>query len=388
MPKCVVLDPKMTENDIVSNFYKQNKEDDDVENYVFTNDLNFAIKPLRPTFFITDEDLVIPYQSESEYLFINTKYHDKLDSTSPLKKFIENGLIIKASNTTIPINTQKNFKKTKKTNAKKTTAVERYYKYKFYKTLTDKREYNVNTVIDTEENHAKINENDCLKFSECLTYVDQTNTMTNLEDMLIASENPPVLRSKVSKVKFGEHSDEEKNATILNDIDAKHKNHHAIPKMGESYGIVVKPKTKYEGPPYHIAFVLYTNNDVNITLEAFADRKDKYLPRFGFYDTNPNGYTFHRYYSGEIYAIDYYAVTREYYRETDKLKRKWLKTNKEYYKKLYCTSILNAETIVLESIPTHTILKEYTKVTKPDTSTKNRKKNPSTNKTRKTHRKK
>jgi hypothetical protein len=383
MPKCIVSDPKITENDIVSNFYKQNKEDDDVENYVFTNDLNFAIQPLRPTFFITDEDLVIPYQSESEYLFINAKYHDKLDLTSPLKKFINSGLIIKASQNTIPINTQKNFKKTKKN----TTTVEHYYKYKFYKNLTDKREYDVNTVIDTEENHAKINENDCLKFSECLTYVDQTNTISRLKDMLIALENPPVLRSKVSKVKFGEHSDEEKNATILNDIDAKHKNHNAIPKMGESYGIVVKPNTIYEGSPYHIAFVLYTNNDVNITLEAFADRKDKYLPRFGFYDTNPKGYTFHRYYSGEIYAMDYYALSKEYYRETDELKRKPLKINQKYYKKLYCTSILNAETIVLESIPTKTILKEYTKVTKPDTSTKTVKKNPSIHKTRKTHRK-
>lgn len=382
MSKCIVPDPKITENDIVSNFYKQNQEYTQVENYVFTNDLNFAIKPLRPTYYITDKQVEIPYQSESEFLFINKKHLDDLEPTSPLKKFIDNGLIIKASQNTILINTQKNTKKSKKTHT-----IEHYYKYKFYKTLTDKREYDVNIVVDTDENHEKINENDCLKFSECLTYVDQTNTISHLEDMLIASENPPVLRSKVTKVKFGEHADEEKNATILNDIDAKYKNHNAIPSMGESYGIVVKPKTKYEGSPYHIAFVLYTNNEVNITLEAFADRKDNYLPRFGFYDINQNGYTFHRYYSGEIYAIHYYDVSRKYYRETNKQTKLSLKDNKDNYAHLYCTAgILNAETIVLESIPTQTIQKEYTKT---KTSAKKRKRSSSITKTktRKTHKK-
>ena len=78
------------------------------------------------------------------------------------------------------------------------------------------------------------------------------------------------------------------------------KNNLAVPTNGESYAIVRK-KIFSGNAPYHIAFVLYTQNNVNITLEAEADNKNDYTPKFGFYDITPNGKTFHRRWSAEMY---------------------------------------------------------------------------------------
>jgi hypothetical protein len=77
----------------------------------------------------------------------------------------------------------------------------------------------------------------------------------------------------------------------------------AIPKNGETYAIV-RTKVVADKSPYHIAFVLYTHNNVNITLEAEADNRNDYQPKFCLYDTNPDGHTFHRRWSGELFKND------------------------------------------------------------------------------------
>jgi hypothetical protein len=56
-------------------------------------------------------------------------------------------------------------------------------------------------------------------------------------------------------------------------------------------------KIKNDSAPYHIAYVIYTHQNVNITLEASADAGNLYYPEFSFYDINPNGNTFHKKYS-------------------------------------------------------------------------------------------
>jgi hypothetical protein len=67
-------------------------------------------------------------------------------------------------------------------------------------------------------------------------------------------------------------------------------NNTAFPEPGEAYAII-RRKLVVGSAPYHIAFVLYSHNGVNITLEANADDGSEYYPRFGFYDTKK---TFHK----------------------------------------------------------------------------------------------
>jgi hypothetical protein len=105
---------------------------------------------------------------------------------------------------------------------------------------------------------------------------------------------------------------------FLKQIPNSGKNNNAIPLKGESYAIVRKNLIDDEAP-YHIAFVLYTHQNINITLEAAADAGNEYYPRFCFYDINPNGLTFHKFNS---------------------------------------TGYLNGETIVLKTRDINTILKE------------------------------
>ena len=181
-----------------------------------------------------------------------------------------------------------------------------------------------------------------MKFAECATLTTHTNDNTIFDkNIQVIGSSPPVLQTKVSKKQFGEY-DDETNRQIVKKIPANEKNNNAIPNNGESYAIVRKDESLDNKSPYHIAFVLYTHENINITIEASADATPLYYPRFGFYDTEPNKTnTFHNFWSKQEYN--------------------------------------NSETIVLEKRDIDTVLKEIVneKNNKPDEYIKN---NPNSNK--------
>jgi hypothetical protein len=173
-----------------------------------------------------------------------------------------------------------------------------YYQYIFHRPLKDEREYvkdNLSQRIAPIDDNININENDCLKFGECLTVLNQTRDLNRFNEMIQSPEGPSVLQEKSLKNKQFGLSDK-KNIAIVNQMSEDETNNNAIPKQGESYAIVMK-KLKTEYAPYHIAYVIYTHQNVNITLEASADTGNLYYPEFSFYDINPNGNTFHKVYS-------------------------------------------------------------------------------------------
>ena len=252
-----------------------------------------------------------------------------------------------------------------------------YKKYKFYRSLRDLRKFNKKG----KEIGVSLNENDCLKFAESISmaYQNNNNPKDLFDQMIKADESPSALKM-TNNVLFGDES-YEKNIENLKIISVK--NDYAIPTQGELYTIVNKiiKETDVENmiinyfdeddfkrrgltkeldisngvldsmkttmtykiiektnPPYHVAFVIYTHNGVNITLEAEADNESDYLPKFCFYDTDPSGLTFHKRWSGKLDYI--MSKSEEEFRFDND-------GNKERYETLYN----NAETIVLHSRP-------------------------------------
>ena len=254
---------------IKSNFFKKIP-------YIFTKDTSFAIEPQPPY----DYD----FQTHSDFLYIRKDF--QIDQTSALANLINNNFIIKTGIT-----------KDLTINISGIDITRNYIEYKFYRPLTDERVYVGDVPIDDDKS---INENDCLKFGECITFANQTYDKTKLDTMLNAQTGPPVLQSSLSNKPFGATAYDKDNISILKTIPKDKKNNLAVPTNGESYAIVRK-KIFSGNAPYHIAFVLYTQNNVNITLEAEADNKNDYTPKFGFYDITPNGKTFHRRWSAEMY---------------------------------------------------------------------------------------
>ena len=298
--------------------------------YRFTNDGIFAIKPVKPApvpgYIMTPE-----FQTTSDYLYIRNDY--KIDPNTALYNLINNGFIIKTN--TVNLTMKKGG----------LDIIASYDEYMFNRPLIDERTYDINGLPINDA--ISINENDCLKFGECLTFANQTLDKSQFDTMLKAPTNPPVLQSNISNKPFGATEYDEDNIKILKTIPPNEKNNFAVPKNGDSYAIVRK-KIISNSAPYHIAFVLYTGNNVNITLEAEADNRNYYQPKFCFYDINPNGNTFHRRWSGELYK-----------NATD-----------EYGKSRYNTLYSNGETIVLKSRNISDVIKEmdYDKLKKSPNS--------------------
>jgi hypothetical protein len=203
---------------------------------------------------------------------------------SPLTHFIEDGLIVlEEKDVKLHLTVQKKMK------------INYYDRYTFYRDLLDKRKY-VNGVPKTKAKEYKLNENDCLKFGECLTLVNQTRDLELFEFLIKKGTSPPVLQSKATKLAIGEGYDEhEIFLTKLKELEDKNGiDNHASPKEGEAYGMIRKEGIVGKSD-YHIAFVLYRDDKVNITLEANADQGATYRPAFGLYDIAPNYlYTFYR----------------------------------------------------------------------------------------------
>jgi hypothetical protein len=270
-------------------------------NYRLTPDKAFAIK--------TDDK---PYLCIKEGVII--------DETSPLRTLINIGMIIlQKDQITLVKETRHNQNKHDKYNV-----------YKFFRPLID------NSKSCKRKTTDNINENDCLRFGECLTYMNK-NTKSTIPDFnkLIRNEDGTcVLKEKLMGKIFGET--DTKNEKILKDIDDNNKNNNAIPMVGESYAIVRK-KYKDNHAPYHIAFVLYEHQDINITLEAFAESGREYYPRFSLYDKNPKGDTFHKAFQTDfpnsetivLESRDIHDVLEEMEKEENKSKSKKTLTSKK-----------------------------------------------------------
>jgi hypothetical protein len=241
--------------------------------YRFTPDGLFAIEPSGVNL------------KDSKYLYIKTdKVDEILTSNSALSNLIKNEFIV------LDI--------LEKTRTLKMVLggldIENTYnKYIFHRPLIDKRKYSKSGVVNSSDK--SLNENDCLKFGECMTVMSQKPDMNRFNTMIQADTSPPVLQySSLKNKKFGES--DELNIELLSKIPESKKNNNAIPENGESYAII-RSEIVEKSAPYHIAFVLYTHQNINITLEASADEGKEYYPQFSFYDTNSDGYTFHNLYS-------------------------------------------------------------------------------------------
>lgn len=263
-----------------------------IGDYVFTKDHNIAILPSKKT-----------TTTDSEYLYIKDDFN--IDTDSPLSKLIKGGFIVK----------QDSPEKITIVRSSRTTpeTVYEYNKYKFFRPLIDYREFVTNTTTDEIESDEAINENDCLKMSECLTIATQTQDIQFFNKQIEQGEGPPVLKAKHTTSNFGESYDE--NIDILkNQILDNKKNDNAIPEQGEVYAIVNNDYSSNSSgiSPYHIAFVIYNDGDINITLEAAADKDKKENPAlFSFFDRKSSSKdTFHKtmsrfYPRGETIVLTY-----------------------------------------------------------------------------------
>ena len=259
-----------------------------IGNFIFTKNYDIAINPTKVT-------------TDSEYLYIKDGF--VINTDSPLFKLIEGGFIMQDGTENITI-----------VRSSRTTpeTVYKYNKYKFFRPLKDYREFTTNAKTGEIQTNEAINENDCLKFGECLTIASQTNDISFFDKQIEQGEGPPVLKAKNTTSNFGEGYDE--NLAILNQIPNNEKNDNAIPEHGELYAIV---NTDYSSngsgiSPYHIAFVIYNDGDINITLEAAADKDERDNPAlFSFFDRKSSAKnTFHKilskfYIHGETIVLTY-----------------------------------------------------------------------------------
>ena len=288
-------------------------------NFTTTTNNKFAIRP-----FIDASGNVIDIHTYSPDLYIRNDV--VLDESSPLVKLMKMGLIVESST-----------KFTKKN----------YTAYQFFRPLLDTINYDKEGKelspakkprFEKRPDPKIYTENDCLKLGEALDIAMRSGNMEYVINHLQTDVTAPKLCVKIrdrTTLDFGEHEDKNRNLykNVLSRID-----NQAIPNPGQAYAIVRREFINGKAP-YHIAFVLYQDNGINITLEAEAyggeDNPDgAYYPRFAFYDTNPIGYTFHRRWAGDLPG------------DLDKIK---LPNGK--FTTRYATLYNNGNTMVLESKP-------------------------------------
>jgi len=246
----------------------------------------FAIKP----FHLKDE--LPEFQTTSNELYIEHGAQIR----GPLYSLIQSGIFRSLGDIELP---------NKKT----------YTKYEFYRPLMDKR---------TDNDDSEVNENDCLKFAESITSFvnihenadilnrqlqqDTGPTILQYRDLVMKDLSPPkkgntrtkrVYSTIVSKFipNFGESNTN--NRKLMKLVNPGHIDDLAIPNQGELYAIVRSTPTR-DRSPYHIAYVIYSDDAVNITIEAEADNESEYQPKICIYDRELRN-TFHCRWTGELY---------------------------------------------------------------------------------------
>lgn len=222
--------------------------------FVVMNDGAFAIRPEE-----YDE-----FESFDHRDSIGLYVRDEIDDDTPLQRLIARKFIV-CDEKIYTINRVK------------------YKRYTFYRPLLDKRTYHDGRPIEDSRFR---NENDCLKFAESISVANDTLRKHMFDTLVRSDTSPCVYKAKDTTLLFG--ASDTKNRNLLTKIHTT--NHRAFPSPGEAYAIV-RREIVAGSAPYHIAYVLYTNNGVNITLEANADTGAEYYPRFGFYDMK---HTFHK----------------------------------------------------------------------------------------------
>ena len=246
----------------------------------------FAIKPVH----LKDE--LPEFQTTSNELYI--EHGTVFDG--PLNTLIQSGLLTHLGNIELP---------NQKT----------YAKYEFYRELMDDR---------SEDDEKAVNENDCLKFAESITsFVNLHKNAIIFNKQLQQDVGPSVLQyrdvlqhnptnsrpkrrtsvkstSPKSPQSFHFGDSDRKNRDLLKQVNPAKIDNDAIPDEGELYAIVRRRST-HDRSSYHIAYVIYSGDTINITIEAEADNETRYQPKFCLYDKNLLGNTFHRRWTGELY---------------------------------------------------------------------------------------
>lgn len=240
-------------------------------------------------FLITKDHNLAIYTRGSNKLYINKDYIDDIDKESPLYKLIESGYLIKEDDEAFVNNRDNILLSDIDGNAKL------FVTYKFFRLLRDDRK--------TDSDDDELNENDCLNFSEFLTCrnksIDKHDSRISI---LPFHYDASVLKAKHIDKRGDFGVSYKRNVDIVNKIGSSLINDNANPDQGNSYAIVKNEIPEEGQTPYHIAFVVYKHNGINVTLEASAhdnlDGKQKqYNAFFSFYDSNPKSRnTFHKYY--------------------------------------------------------------------------------------------
>jgi len=221
--------------------------------------------------YIVSKDCEIALKGESsDSLFIRTNYNIPVSS---LKTLIDDGYLkIIGSNIRLTIKTGGIFIPICNDNE--------YNEYQFVRPLKE-------TAPEPKS------ENDCLNFAEFLAA--EIHGVKAAYSIFPYKFDTSMLQSKENKEQFGYSN--KRNIELLKLIPMEKKNDNAIPNDGEAYAVVRSSYTR-GGSPYHIAFVIYSHEGINITLEAAAlpdeDTRTEVLPQFSFYETSQGAMTFHR----------------------------------------------------------------------------------------------
>jgi hypothetical protein len=123
-----------------------------------------------------------------------------------------------------------------------------------------------------------LNPNDCLQFAESMA-----------SGILGYNEEACIFKERHSNRKFG-YTDKINIEIAKNSANVLNEN--ANPAVGEAYAIVRKRVIKGKAP-YHIGYVLFRDDDTNITLEADAGNLDLHHPVFDMYSTTDPARSWH-----------------------------------------------------------------------------------------------
>lgn len=257
-------------------------------------------------FVIIDDNIIIKNEQKGfSILYIKDVGNIK---ESPLKKFIDKEVIVLSpvDNSIYIDNNNKILSRLTREQKEQKETLTEYLPYQFYRLLEDNR-------FRKNKKHNE-NEVDCLKFAEFLSNINQHPDLIqgkeDIEDMIvnqIRNDAECLFKSNVSNHEFGDTYLQ--NKTIVECVMATENpslNENADPSQGDAYTIInlnAKDNSKKEVTPYHVAFVIYSNEQYNVTMEVFADSLRDYRPKFNFYtkQTNPiNNKPFHTVFTEDI----------------------------------------------------------------------------------------
>lgn len=284
--------------------------------YRYTEDFVFMVEPEinkneKNKHEITNNSPFLYIRKEEHEDIIQNRPINHIDYT-PLKKLIENKFIVLVDESNPTKNINFFISRSKNYNYE-------YYKYKFHRTLKDE----IYGKDDNELTGKELNENDCLRFGECMTVANYKPDLSRFDRMIgvidITSDEDldkgeggvkPVLQVKGTTEIFGDKTED--NIRLAKEFPEDKKKFKANPVVGESYAIVnydlckwdkeeekllMNPKTKKcieSATPYHIGFVLCKDKNINITIEAIADSATDFEVKFGIYDIIDPLYTFQK----------------------------------------------------------------------------------------------